>query len=545
MSGGQGMGQTGDRDDDLDPCHWRAPAPAARAATMALYRWRDAPTTALIALAAALPALLAALMAPALLSYSPTADLLAPVAEARALASGATALPEASSPFNLALLLSSDLVFEAPGRSHLGAKALAALIAAAAVAGFTAVRFSLLQTSLLAAATAAFVAAPLAGPEDAALALLMAVCAAFLCAPAQESRARACLEGAAAGLGLAALWMSSAILALFGVAALSACPFLSGRRGFMRYASAIIVAGICAAAAEVAAPGAASSRAATVTQAITAAGGEPALPAFDALALALGAIIVVLIAAIFGGREHARNAWTAAAFLLIGWAAALIAGAETAIVFPFAAAIAAFSTASPFYDGVFRAHDRASIAVSGAAALLTLGLGSALLAQSTDQFLRQARAAAAATAATVKAFAIVQPPEPAIARWVAEGRFATAEARALFPLTPADQSAMLMAAGLKARALGEQGYDVAILAKGDIVCVIAGRRDCAADGRAAAARANIVFVPRIDLGAASAALLGRSEALLYTEFRKVDETPNWDIWVRRGVTLPATIAVRF
>ena len=43
--------------------------------------------------------------------------------------------------------------------------------------------------------------------------------------------------------------------------------------------------------------------------------------------------------------------------------------------------------------------------------------------------------------------------------------------------------------------------------KGAIACVIAGRRDCASDGRAAARRAKIVFVPRIDLDAASAARL--------------------------------------
>lgn len=539
------MGQADYRDDDADAYQWRAPAPAARAATMALYLWRSAPLAALIALAAALPAMLAALTAPALLSYAPTADLLAPIAEARAMAFGAADVPAASSPIHLTLLLSSDLFFEAPGRIHLGAKALAALIAALAVAAFASVRFSLAQTALLSAATAAVVAAPLSGPDDMAFALLMAAGIAFLSAPAQETRVRAGLEGALAGLVLVALWMSSAILALVGVAALSACPFLSGRRGFIRYAAAVVAAGLCVAVAEVTAPGSAAARAASVTAALGGGGGAAGLSAFDIAALALGAVFVLLIAAIFGGRAHARNVWTAAAFLSIGWAAALIAGAEAALVFPFAAAIAVFSTSSPFYDGVFRAHDRASIAVSGAAAILTLGLGASLFAQSAEQFIRQARAADAAPAGTLEAFAIVQPPARAIERWVAEGRFATAAARALFPLTPADQSAMLLAAGAQARALGAQGYEVAILAEGDIACVIAGRRDCARDGRSAAARANIVFVPRIDLGADSAALKGKSEALLYTEFRKVDETADWDIWVRRGVTPPSTLALRF
>ncbi len=539
------MGQAGYRDEDANACQWRAPAPAARAATMTLYLWREAPLVATVAVAAALPAVVAALSAPALLSYAPAADLLAPIAEARAMASGAAPAPSVSAPLDLVLLLGADFFFEAPGRIHLGAKALAALIAAGLVACFASVRFSLAQAAFLAAATAAFVAAPLAGPHEAAFALATASAISFLSAPAQETRLRAGLEGALAGLVLFALWMSSAILALAGVAALSACPFLSGRRGFTRYAAAVTAAGLCVALAEAAAPGMAAARAATVTEALSAARAAASVSAFDFAPLAPGALMVLLVAAIFGGREHIRNAYAAGAFLVIGWAAALAAGAAPALVFPFAAALAVFSTASPFYDGVFRAHDRASIAVSGAAGLLALGLAAGLFGQSTEQFLRQARAGAAAPDATVEAFAIVQPPERAIKRWVAEGRFQTEEARALFPLTPADQSAMLIAAGAKARALADQGYEVAILAEGDIACVIAGRRDCARDGRAAAARAKIVFVPRIDLDAASAALKGRSEALLYTEFRKVDGSADWDIWVRRGVSLPANLALNF
>jgi hypothetical protein len=538
------MGQTGHLDDGEDAYQWRAPAPAARAATMAAYFWRSAPLAAAVSLAAALPVVIAALTAPALLSYAPTTDLLAPIAEARAMASGA-AIADASSPFHLALLLGGDVLFEAPGRIHLGAKALGAIIAALLVAVFASVRFSLAQTALLAAAAAAFVAAPLSGPNETSLALLTAAAIAFLTAPAQETRVRAGLEGALAGLVLAALWMSSAILALFGVAALSACPFLSGRRGFIRYAAAIFAAGLCVAAAELTAPGAAAARAASVTQSLLSAGGAGTRAAFDAAALAPITVILILIAAVFGGRAHAQNIRTATAFLLIGWAGALLAGADAALVFPFAAAIAVFSTGSPFYDGVFRAHDRASIAVSGASAILALGLGAGLFAQSAEQFVRQARAAGAASAPAARAFAIVQPPEPAIARWVAEGRFASAEARALFPLTPADQSALLLAAGAKARALQAEGFEVAILAEGDVACVIAGRRDCAKDGRAAAARAKIVLVPRLDLDAASASLKGKSEALLYTEFRKIGETADWDIWVRRGVTPPPALSMRF
>ncbi|HBS36690.1 MAG TPA: hypothetical protein DEA50_16685, partial [Parvularcula sp.] len=102
------MGQAGYRDEDANACQWRAPAPAARAATMTLYLWREAPLAATVALAAALPAVIAALSAPALLSYAPAADLLAPIAEARAMASGAAPAPSVSAPLDLVLLLGAD-----------------------------------------------------------------------------------------------------------------------------------------------------------------------------------------------------------------------------------------------------------------------------------------------------------------------------------------------------------------------------------------------------------------------------------------------------
>lgn len=534
-----GLDQGSFRDDPSEP-QWRAPAPLARLAAMTLYGWRDAPTAALVAVAAALPAVIASLLAPALLTFSQTTDLLAPIAEARALASGGATLATASSPFDLGLLLASDFFFEAPGRIHLGAKAFAALLAAASVAAFAAVRFSLLQAAALAAVTAAFVAAPLSGNAEAAFALLMAVSIAFLCAPAEETRVRALAEGALAGAILVALWMSSAVLALFGVAALTACPFYSGRLGFFRYASAILAAAVLVAASELTAPGVLAARAAMVTAAIASIGSPAA--AFDSAALALGALVVVMIGAIFGGRDHLRNWGLALAFLAAGWAGAIVAGADPAILFVFAAAIAVFSTSSPFYDGVFRAHDRASIAVSGAGGVLALAISASLLMQSAEQFVRQAQATEAAPRDIAEIFAIVQPPGPAIARWIEEGRFATPEAQALFPLTPADQSAMLLAAGARAKSLDAAGFEVAILAEADIACVIAGRLYCSFDGKAAAARAKIVLVPRIDIDAAGAAIKGRSEALLYTEFRKVEVTPQWDVWVRRGVTMPAPFA---
>ncbi len=527
--------------EDIEP-QWRAPAPAARSAAALLFGWRDARSATLIALAASLPAILAALAAPALLTTAPTADLLAPVAEARALSSGSADLVSTASPFDLSLLMAADVLFEAPGRIHLGAKAIAAFLAASAIGVFAAVRFSLLQAALIAAATAAYVAAPLSGTPETALAFLAAVAVGFLCAPADGSRTRALAEGALGGLLLFALWMSHSALALAGVLALAACPFLSGARGLFRYGAAIAAVAAAVGAGEILSPGLVAARAEHAASAFAAAASIPSSASvFDVATLAAAALIALVVSAIFGGDQHRRNWMTAFAFLAIGWAAALVAGASPAILFLAAAALAVFSTSSPFYDGVFRAPDRASIAVSGGAGAIALGLGLALIIQSANQFVRQAEAAAAAPKPVLEAFAVVQPPELAVERWMREGRFRTAEARAMFPLAPADQTAMLLDAAREARALGEAGYETAILARGDIACVIAGRRDCATDGRTAAARAQIVLVPRFDLDAAGAATAGKAEALLYTEFRRLSETPQWDIWIRRGVALPETL----
>ncbi|MCA8888071.1 MAG: hypothetical protein KDA46_04520, partial [Parvularculaceae bacterium] len=110
-------------------------------------------------------------------------------------------------------------------------------------------------------------------------------------------------------------------------------------------------------------------------------------------------------------------------------------------------------------------------------------------------------------------------------------------------LAPVDQSAMLLEAASRARALSDEGVEVAILTGPDIACVIASNRDCAVDGPAAAGAANVVFVPRLDVDAGTAAAKGRSEALLYTQFKMVERTPLWEIWVRRGYALPASLPV--
>jgi hypothetical protein len=536
------MGRGGDRRDD-EP-QGRAPGPAARAGAALLFHGLEAGSATAIALVAALPAVVAALLAPALLTTAPTADLLAGVAEARALAHGGSGLVAASSPFDLSLLLAADFFFEAPGRIHLGAKAFAALMAAAAMGVFAAVRFPVLQAALLAAGTAAFAAAPLSGAHERALAFLAAAAVGFLCAPARGAHGRALAEGVLGGLLLFVLWMSDPALALVGVLALSASPFLTGARGLFRYGAALALLAGLAALSELAAPGLLIARAETAAATLAAAAAKaPAAGAFDIAAIASAALVALLVSAVFGGEASRRNTATAFAFLAFGWAAAIAVGASPAILFLVAAAIAVFSTGSPFHDGVSDAHDRASIAVSGGAGVAALGLAVALVLQSADQFVRQAEAARAAPLTVVSAFAVVQPPELTLERWMKEGRFRSAEARALFPITPADQTAMLLDAAEKARALRQAGFETAILARGDITCVIAGRRDCASDGRAAAARAQIVLVPRFDLDAAGTETAGRAEALLYTEFRRLNETPQWDVWIRRGVALPESLSL--
>ena len=59
----------------------------------------------------------------------------------------------------------------------------------------------------------------------------------------------------------------------------------------------------------------------------------------------------------------------------------------------------------------------------------------------------------------------------------------------------------------------------------------------------AAAAAGIVFVPRFDLGAEALKAKGRAEALLYTEFKLVEETPFWEIWERRSRVDPTGLSL--
>ncbi|MEE2690576.1 MAG: hypothetical protein VX640_03440 [Pseudomonadota bacterium] len=523
---------------------WRRPAPMARAFAKLLYTWRSPGWSLSFALLFSLPFIVAAMLAPALLSLAPTADLIAPIADARAVAGGASALKNEATPFYALLLLAADLFAEAPGRIHLVAKAFAAALVAGPLAYFSAARFPAAMTALLAAAFAAYIAAPFSGPAELALAVFLAGAVCFACAPADESAARARIEGAFGGALLAALWLLSPVFSLAGFVALSACPFLTGRAGLVRYAGALAMFAALAGFCELLSPGINLVRAGAASGLFS-----NGLSIAGESATALGGVaaataVIIFCAAVFGGVEHARGWGAGLALVIVAFIAARLAGANPAPVFLAGAAFAAFSVSSPFYDGVFRDHDRASAALAAAAASLTLFWTAALAAHGAGQLMLQQRAAEEAPANIRAELALVQPGGPTIAKWVEEGRFSTPEARELFALAPVDQSAMLLEAAARARKLAGQGVDVAILTGADAACVIADKRRCLADGAAAAGAANVVFVPRLDLDPATSAAKGRSEALLYTEFRLAEQTPLWDVWVRRGASLPAEIGVK-
>lgn len=528
--------------DEVDYAHpaWRRPAPRARAVTMSLYSWQEPSLVFILSMLAAAPFVFSALFSPALLSLAPTIEVIAPIADARAVVSGAAALNEASSPFHLALLMAGDLFFDRAGQVHLAAKAFAAVLVVSPLAYFASVRFPAAQAVLLAAGLAAFVAAPFAGPLEISLAFFAVLAVALLSAPADESASRARIEGALAGLIQFALWTSHPIFALLGFLALSACPFLTGRRGLDRYLVALSVAILLALGAEILTPGLNLARANAATGALSGASAIAAGGSGWGLAgVAASTAIILFASAVFGGRDHAKGWLAAIIFLVISLIAVRIAGAQATPLFAIAAAIAAFSVSSPFYDGVFRFHDRASVAIAGSVAALALFWSAAIIAQAAGQFALQFKTARTAQADVRAELGLVQPGGPTIARWIEEGRFSTPEARELFSLAPVDQSAILLEAAARARILTREGIGVAFLTGADTACVIADTRACNADGPAAAKDAKVVFVPRINFDDATARAVGRSEALLYTEFKMVERTALWDVWVRRGVTLPS------
>ena len=517
-----------------DGFEWRRSAPRARSLAMALYAWREPGWTFLWSVAAAALFALAAIFAPALLSLSPTVEMIAPVAEARAVSAGAVRLADSDAPFYLLLLTAADLFVDAPGRIHLVAKAMGALIIAYPLAYFASSRFPIAQSIVLTAGLAAYVSAPFAGPAELGLALLLVCAVAFIAPSADAAFGRARFEGVLAGVLMFCMWLLHPAFALAGFVLLSICPFLSGACGLLRYAATLVCFAAFAGVAEYFAPGLNMTRAAGATDVLrfgTGFSGQDAGLGLSGVVFSMA--IVLASAAIFGGRAYRRGWIAAGAVALIAFIAARMAGADALPAFILASGLACFSVASPFYDGLFRRHDRASVCAGLTAACLTLFWSAAMIMHAAGQFALQHQTAAAAADDIRTELALVQPGGPTVAKWVEEGRFSTPEARKYFALSPIDQSAMLLEASERAREMAQAGVEVAILAGADIACVIADRRRCRADGPAAATRANVVFVPRLELDPATTQAKGRTEALLYTEFKLAEQTPFWEIWVRR------------
>lgn len=533
------MSATYDEADDHDEFAWRRPAPLARRAAMAVYSWQDPGWTFLLAVAASVPFILAALFAPALLSLSPTVDMIAPIAEARAARAGEAAFAAQEAPFYLFLLMAADLFADAPGRIHLIAKALSALLVIYPVAYFTSSRLPTLQGVLLTAALAAYVASPFSGPAELALALFLACALCFVSGSADNAAGRARFEGVIAGACLFILWLLHPVFSLAGFLALSACPFLSGRCGLTRYAATLAVFAALAALSEYFLPGVNVARASAATGVLnidTALSGRDSVMGLSAIAVST--VVTLTAAVIFGGVEHVKGWAPAAGLVLVAFVAARAADANAMPVFVLACAIAVFSVASPFYDGLFRNHDRASVSIALSAAVLTLFWTGVIAAHAAGQFSLQYKAAQSAPEDIRAQLALVQPGGPTITQWIEEGRFSTPEAREFLALTPVDQSAMLLEAASRAKQMAAEGLDVAILTGADTACVLAGRRHCHADGPAAASASNVVFVPRLDLDPATAAAMGRAEAMLFTEFKLVEQTAFWEIWLRHGAVMP-------
>jgi hypothetical protein len=168
---------------------------------------------------------------------------------------------------------------------------------------------------------------------------------------------------------------------------------------------------------------------------------------------------------------------------------------------------------------------------------------SASLSQQAGQFVLQHRAAGEGSADIRAELALVQPGGEALSRWVEEGRLSTPRTRELLALAPIEQTETLLKAAARAREFSRQGVDVAILTSGDAACVLAEARACRADGAKAAGEAAVVLVPRADLDPATAEAKSRAQVLLYTDFKLAEETPLFDIWVRRGARLPAGVVL--
>ncbi|MBI1393216.1 MAG: hypothetical protein GC152_10800 [Alphaproteobacteria bacterium] len=506
---------------------------------MALYSWKDPGWVFLVAVLAATPFICASAMAPALLSFAPTVEPVGQVADARAFAAGASSIGDEAAPFQLMLLTLADRFADAPGRIQLIAKAIAAVLAAYPLAYFASVRLPTVLAVAMTAAIASFIVAPFSGPSDLALALFLVASTALALSPADEGWDRAIFEGLLVGGIMFALWLLNPVFTLAGFAVLSACPFLTGLAGFSRYATAFGTFVVFAIVAEIAVPGLNGARA-EIASAMVAEGlvnTARMVGAWGLAGVAASSLVVIGATAVFGGREHARGWAAGAGFLAIAALASALSGAQPALAFAFAGAMAVFSIHSPFYDGIFRDHDRGSIAAAGAVGALVLFWFALTGVDGASQLKSQWQAGARQESGAAAALAIAYPTVNQQASW-ARAISGFRGGQSLVGNAPMDQSEMMFEAATRAKAISKAGAPIAFLTGDDTACVFAGGRRCRSDARAAAADASVVFVPRLDLSEATRKQKDHAEAFLYTEFKLAERTQFWELWVRRGALIP-------
>ena len=518
---------------------WHAPAPRARSLAVRLYSWRGQPLSFWLSVLMAAPFIWATYHAPALLNIAPMLDKMAPLAEMRAVMQGQLGLSEIEAPFASLLLMLGAQFAESPGRIHLVSKMLAGLMVGVPLAFFAMGRLPVLHAALLVAGVVAFLTSPLSGVMDMGIAMLLALAVAFLAAAPKASGARAMIDGIFAGGLLYALWLLSSPMALSGFVLLSFCPFLSGDRGLARYLAVLLCFGVLSLIAELCAPGINMARAAAgdlILPNLSAIWSTPAGFGLNAVVVSAGMIVLAVL--IFGGASSRAVWFSVATLMVLGFGAARLSGANPAPVFVVAILLACFCVRSPFYQGIFGQHDRASISLALLAAGLSVFWSLALIGNATRQFMMQHQLVAVSERAQYAQFGMVQPGGALFAKWVEQGRFSAREASAFLGPNMVDQMVMLQDAAGRVRAMSAQGVDVAILTAADTACLFSTARACHEDGTQAAAASNVIFVPRRHLEQASEDIKRSAEALLYTEFKLAEQTALWDIWVRRGTALP-------
>ena len=484
-----------------DQLQWRRSAPLARRVSTMLYGWRHPGWTFGIALLAASPFIVAAILSPALLSLFPALEMIGPISEARALAAGELPLSQITSPLYTLMLMLADIFVDAPGRVHLVANALSAMTVAIPAAFLLSSRLPIIQASALTTVLAAFVAAPFSNVHDYGLALLLVCCFVFMVPSADSALWRARIEGVWGGIALFGLWLVQPVFALAGFAALTASPFLSGGRGLVRYAFAIGLFVLVAILFEFFAPGVVLARAMSTSILFESLGANDMhFHIADFIAVAVAAAIILLSVMVFGGRE-ARMAWVGPlAIAAVALTTALLAHTSGAIVFIVVATLACFSIASPFYDGLFQQHDRASVTVALAAGALSLFWTLAAPVQIAGQFALQHRTIVEASPDIRAQFGLVQPGGATIAKWVENGQLPTSMVIDLLAQKGIDQSAVLLEAASEMQNYTAHGVDVAILTGVDAACLMAiDGRACKSDGLAAARDAAVVLVPRVSI----------------------------------------------